>query len=156
MGGELQYSGESEQGTVRHGRWRGRHGLFGHFQASPWPSAAPRPCYTFLPRVAMLLIGSYKSNRHRRRFLLPPPFPPRSPAGEIHRRPAITVLSISPRASPRPCASLEPTPSQPHKPQSLNRRRPPQVRQGATATRLVVASRLHCPHRLLVASLHSR
>jgi hypothetical protein len=85
-----------------------RCGFSGRFQALPWPLVAPRHRHTFLLRVALLLLGfSYINDRRRRRFSFSPSLPTSSPVGEIHHRPAITALSISPKASPRSYASPE-------------------------------------------------
>jgi hypothetical protein len=121
-----------------------RRGFSGRFQASPWQSIAPRHRHTSLLRVALLLLDFfYINDRHRHHFPFSPPLPTSSPAGEIHRRPAIIALSISPKASPHSCASPKLDHSRSYSPHSPNRHHPPQVRQSAIASRLVVAGHLH-------------
>jgi hypothetical protein len=65
------YSTSANEGSAAHGMGAGetRCGFSGRFQASPWPSVAPRPRYTPLLRVALLLISfSYINDRRHYRF----------------------------------------------------------------------------------------
>jgi hypothetical protein len=105
----LQYQTNGNRSARGMGAGETRCGLSGRFQASSWPSVAPRRRHTFLLRVALLLPGFFYINDGVVTvFLLSPPLPTSSPAGEIHRSPTITALSISPKAPPCSCASPEP------------------------------------------------